>query len=147
MTPDINDLIAHEAPMILIDRVIDHTEEWIETEVFITEDTPFLKGGQVPSYVVIEYMAQSIAALSGLKAHAKQEEIKIGFLLGTRKLSLQRDHFAIGDVIRVEAKSLYDDGSMGSLDCLAKIAGDVIAEARLNVYQPNEEEMEKEGSQ
>jgi len=140
MNYQINELIAHEAPMILVDRVVSCDDDSIMTAIHITSDTPFLQDDRVPSYVVIEYMAQSIAAYSGLQAKEAHKTVKIGFLLGTRKLELKTAHFQLGDEIIIEASPLYNDGEMASFDCSAKHEGQVVAIARLNVYQPNEVE-------
>jgi predicted hotdog family 3-hydroxylacyl-ACP dehydratase len=60
------------------------------TETHIRPDSAYfdrqLNG--VPNYVGIEYMAQSIAALAGVEARLDHEGIRVGFLLGTRKLQM-----------------------------------------------------------
>ena len=140
----IEDIVAHAPPMILIDRVLDHNENAIQASVTITQDSPFLYAGVVPSYVVIEYMAQSIAAYSGILACQKEQDVQIGFLLGTRKLELKTDCFEIGDEIVIEAEALYNDGEMASFDCLAKRNDKQVAQARLNVYQPTDENSKTE---
>ncbi len=144
MTYAVADVLAHDAPMILIDRVVSHDLEQIETATRISEQSPFLSGGKVPAYVVIEYMAQSVAAYSGIRAKENGQGIKIGFLLGTRKLELNTDGFAIGDEIIVQASQLYNDGEMASFDCLAKKGEKIVAKARLNVYQPTDETLKME---
>ncbi|MDV7341034.1 hotdog family protein [Terasakiella sp. A23] len=140
----IEDLIAHDHPMILVDRVLDHDQEKIETTVTIHEDTPFLEDGMVPAYVAVEYMAQSVAAYSGACGLEQGEEVRIGFLLGSRKIKLMCDGFAIGDTLHIEASSLYNDGEMASFDCVTKKDGQTVVEARLNVYQPSKETLEME---
>ncbi|MGB0683237.1 MAG: hypothetical protein ACPGOV_11035 [Magnetovibrionaceae bacterium] len=133
----IEDLIAHRAPMILIDRVLDFDSEFIRTQVVITEKSPFLRAGRVPAYVAIEYMAQSIAAYSGLCAKQEGRPISIGFLLGTRNLSLKKTTFEIGNSLSVDAKSIYNDGEMGAFECQVFRHGEKVASAILNVYQPS----------
>ena len=140
----IEELIAHDHPMILIDHVISYTSEKIETSLTIHEDTPFMFDAQVPSYVAVEYMAQSIAAYSGIIAQKKGEKIRIGFLLGTRKLELMCTHFHIGDQLHIEANSLYNDGEMASFDCVTKKGEKIVAKARLNVYQPSNDNLKME---
>lgn len=140
----IEDLIAHDHPMILIDDVISHNDEMIETSLTINEDTPFMFDGKVPCYVAVEYMAQSIAAYSGIIAREKGEAVRIGFLLGTRKLELLSDGFLIGEQLNIEAKALYNDGEMASFDCVTKKGGKIVAKARLSVYQPSNDNLKME---
>lgn len=67
---NIADFIPHRAPMILIDKIISHQPDVLETEVLITPQSAYFDEHRqaVPNYVGIEYMAQSIAALAGVEA-------------------------------------------------------------------------------
>ncbi len=132
----VSELLPHDEPMILIDRLLGHDTSSVQTEVTIRDNSPFLRDGMVPAYVAIEYMAQTIAVFSGLKAKASEGTVRIGLLLGSRKLQLMTDSFAVGDCIKVTAKESYNDGSLAAFDCIATRDNCKIAEARINVYQP-----------
>jgi predicted hotdog family 3-hydroxylacyl-ACP dehydratase len=86
--------------------------------------------------VVLEYMAQTIGALAGLRARASGEPPRVGFLLGTRDLSLSVPGFAVGDEIVVAAHRVFGDEAIGSFDCTATRAGVPVAAGTLNVYLP-----------
>lgn len=133
-----DELIAHEAPMILIDQVLGFNETQVKCQVVITEETPFMTNNVVPSYVSIEYMAQSIACHSGILALNSGRKIDIGFLLGTRRLILSKNEFVIGDVLVVDAENLYKDGEMAAFECKISLREEIVATANLNVYQPRE---------
>jgi predicted hotdog family 3-hydroxylacyl-ACP dehydratase len=141
----IEELVAHDAPMILIDKVEAYDDENIRACVEISDQSPFMENGIVPAYVCVEYMAQTIAAYSGIHALNKGGKVHIGFLLGTRKLELMSTGFKVGDKIIIEAHALYNDGEMASFDCIAKLVEKIVAKARLNVYQPNEDNSIKDG--
>ncbi len=86
MINEIEKILPHNHPMILIDKVLEVNLEkkYLKGEFTIKDDMVFynkkLKG--VNSLVGIEFMAQTIAAYSYYRNN--QEEPKIGFLLGTR---------------------------------------------------------------
>lgn len=134
--PPIESLIAHDHPMILVDRVLASTDDRIQTLVVLTENSPFIQDGAVPAYVCIEYMAQSVAAYSGLQAKKKGEKVKVGFLLGARKLNLHKNRILTGSNLVVDADIIYNDGEMASFDCSVSWEGQAVADARMNVYQP-----------
>lgn len=133
----VSELIAHEAPMILIDEVSGYDDENIRVIVKIQERSPFLYNGSVPSYIGVEYMAQTVACFCGLQALNAKESIRIGFLLGTRKLKLSKKSYSLGDMLVVNARALYNDGEMAAFECSISVNNETVSEATLNVYQPS----------
>lgn len=133
---DITEILYHAPPMILIDEVEAYSEMEVSSVVEITADSPFLEKGTVPAYVGIEYMAQSIAAYSGIKARNADEEVKIGYLVSTRTMTLSCPSFAIGDRLKVKVALVYDETPMAVFDGTIHRAEELVAKARLNVYQP-----------
>lgn len=132
----ITEILYHAPPMILIDRVEAYDRETVASVVEITAGSPFMEGEQVPAYVGIEYMAQSIAAYSGIKARNAGCDPRIGYLIGSRNLMLACPGYAIGDKISVTVHLVYDEAPMAVFDCTIHRAEKLVAEARLNVYQP-----------
>ncbi len=133
---NIEDLLYHARPMILIDQVEAYDAEAIQTVVEISEDSPFLEKDQVPAYVGIEYMAQSIAAYSGIKALQAGGVVKIGYLASARNMTLETPGFKIGEKLEIVAKLVYDEAPMAVFDCQINTNDNMVAAARLNVYQP-----------
>ena len=134
-------LLPHSGRAVLLDEVVEADAGRIVCRVSIKADSPFVENGRVPSVVVLEYMAQAIAALAGLQAKAAGDEPRVGLLLGTRELTLAVDAFGIGDQLLVEACRVFGDDLMGSFDCTASRSGTRIAAATLNVVL-----LPKEGS-
>jgi len=124
--------------MILLDQVDAYDADNVEASLTIRDDSPFVKEQRVPSYVAIEYMAQGIAAYSGLQALDKNEPVKIGFLLGTRKLKLWTQELFVGDNLVVNVSVLYNDGEMAAFECRTLRGDQVVAEASINVFQPDD---------
>ncbi|WP_288902730.1 hypothetical protein [uncultured Sneathiella sp.] len=133
---DITEILYHAPPMILIDGVEAYDENTVASVVEITADSPFLEDGSVPAYVGIEYMAQSIAAYSGIKARNAGEEVKIGYLVSSRSMTLSCPAFSIGDRLQIKVELVYDETPMAVFDGTIHRAEKIVAQARLNVYQP-----------
>jgi predicted hotdog family 3-hydroxylacyl-ACP dehydratase len=132
----IGDLLPHKPPMILVDEVVEFREDLIHTRIVIREGIPFFKEGRVPSYVALEYMAQTIGVWSGLKLRQQGKKLQVGFLLGTRRLNLQISFFNERITLNIYGQPKYSDGEMASFYCWVEIEGKTVAEASLNVYQP-----------
>ncbi|WP_420340864.1 hypothetical protein [Thalassospira australica] len=141
--PPVKELVIHDAPMLLIDRAIAADETSMTAELDITANSMFCvpdKG--VPSYVGIEYIAQTVAAYSGWRARQAAPDTmpKIGYLLGSRKVAMSRDFLPIGSRLMVHVTNVFEDGEMGVFDGEVRLGEEILVDARINVYQPKENE-------
>lgn len=136
--PLARDLVPHEPPMLLVDRVLAQTGNTILAEHVVQPDGLFFQPGRgLPSYVGFEVMAQTVSAFDGLRRIAAGGTPQLGFLLGCRKYAASVDWFAAGQILRCEATALLDEGEMRSFDCrLADTAGNLLASGLLSVYRP-----------
>lgn len=135
--PDIEKLVPHRGTMLLIDRLVEATDDRALGEVCITETSCFYRDGQgVPAYVGIEYMAQTVAAYDGAKRLRTGAAPEIGFLLGTRRYAADRDYFRAGDRLSIKAEMVFNDGGMASFDCTISVNGVPSVTATLNVFRP-----------
>ena len=108
----------------------------IEATVLIQKDSPFFIDGKVPSYICLEYMAQTIAMWRGLIDKKSSGQPKIGYLVSSRKLELFQDSFTIGEQLKIfgNLKCMIDH--MASFDCKIEINNHIVATSAINVYQP-----------
>lgn len=135
------DFIPHRPPMVLIDKILSHQQDCLTVETLITENSPYFEKAKqgVPSYVCIEYMAQSVAALAGVEALMANEPIKIGFLLGSRKLTINEPLLRLGQSYVTKVNRLYQEESgLAVFDCQVFHHDTLIASANVNVFQPTD---------
>jgi Predicted 3-hydroxylacyl-(acyl carrier protein) dehydratase len=132
---DIEDLIPHKKAMCLIKRVLDWGEDWCQVEVDVADSGAFIIDGHVPAYVTIEYMAQTVAALAGLRAKARDKPIQLGLLLGTRLLASPVEKIKADSTLTVWVKEIFsEENGLAVYDC--QVTGDgVDIKSNLNVYQ------------
>jgi len=141
--PRIAELLPHRGPALLLDEVIAHETERVTCRVTLREGAAYARDGRLPAVLAIEYMAQTIGAWVGLRARARGEPVRIGFLLGTRELRLHVDSFAAGDVLDVDAEHVWGDLALGSFRCAVRRAGEVVAEATINAFQGDQDQIEE----
>lgn len=145
---DLEQVIAHRPPMILLSRLKQYDNNQGICEVDISEQSPFYQQaiGGVASYIGIEYMAQAVAAFAGAKSLDQGEDIQIGFLLGSRKYEVFTDRFLNGNSYQVSVEELYkEDTGLSVFDCKISLGDELLAKAKVNVFQPeNPEEFVKE---
>jgi predicted hotdog family 3-hydroxylacyl-ACP dehydratase len=134
--PAIEKLVPHAAPMLLLDTLVESGDDYLICELMVRSDGLFDTVGRVPAWLGIEYMAQTVAAYSGLQAHQRGEQIKLGFLLGSRRFETNVEDFACGDILRVTVKPIVHGSSgMGAFECT--VEGHKARQvATLAVYEP-----------
>ena len=141
MNMDLEKILPHKKPMILIDDIIDYSDEndSINSVVTISENSMFyddtIKG--VSSCVGIEYMAQTIGCFAFLKD--KLKEPKPGFLLGSRLYETKKDVFLLNEKYYINAKRIFSEENIVSFECyINDKENNEVAKATLNVYQGSE---------
>lgn len=125
--------------MVLIDRVLKVENLHVLAEVTITANSLFQdENKNVPAWIGIEYMAQTIAAFAGVIHSQKNEPIKYGFLVGTRTYEAFVDYFTQGKTYLVEATQLFIDSGLASFECRIKEKETEreCCYAKINVFEP-----------
>ena len=140
----VDDLLPHAPPMVLLDSVLSCDQGRVVTSVTISPARPFYSSDEgVPSYVGLEYMAQTCGVYAGIEAIKHNQRVRLGFLLGTRNYNATTGWFRNGDQLTIEAKELLRQDGMGVFDCQILRGDEVIASAQLNLYQPESGQTEE----
>ncbi|KFN47110.1 hypothetical protein [Arenimonas metalli] len=132
-------LVPHRGGMLWLDRVLHLDAENVVAEATVRDDDLLLEDNTeaVPAWVGIEYMAQAIAAWAGGRALARDEAVKPGFLLGTRRYDAAWDRLPVGSVLRIEARcELMGDNGLGLFACRLLVGEAVVATASVSVFEP-----------
>ena len=133
--PPPTDVLPHQAPMILIDELLESSDDALTARVLLRDDSPFVQDGRVSSVVAVEYMAQTIAALAGLRKRARGEGVQRGYLLGCRELNLPIAELRTGDDLRVAVRETWTTEQLGHFECTVTRNGETVAAGVLSVYQ------------
>ncbi len=136
-------LLPHSNDMVLLDLITDFGEDFLIAEAMIKSDNILIREGKLSAFSGIEIMAQGIAAWAGCMAVQANEPVRLGYLLGTRKLHIYQDEIAIGSRLQIKINmSIQDVTGFGVFDCqLIDLADNhVILEGALNVFSPKEKQ-------
>ena len=138
--PPIADVLPHRGSMLLLSSVLEHSEDHTVCAVDVDVETPFAgPEGTVPAMVAIEYMAQCVAAHAGLRARARGEPARIGFLIGSRRLDFRTlGDFRAGRRLIVRATRAWGEEEFAMFSCrlIDAESGAVLVEGRLDVFLP-----------
>ena len=137
------ELLPHAAPMILLSGYEEQaSEDSVTAFVDVSASAPFYERalGGVPSCVALEYMAQAMALLVGLRDRRRGVRPRVGFVLGSRRLETGIPCFRAGERYRISVTCTYEDESFGSFDCvIADREGAEVAKATMTAFQPEGE--------
>ena len=86
-----SELLPHRAGMLFLDRALEGDDNCITACAQIKENHLFAQEGRVGSWVLLEYMAQTMAMWTSWNARKKGLPVPVGFLLGTRQLKRHVD--------------------------------------------------------
>lgn len=140
---DLADILPHNSPMILIDRVLEYdlSEKYLVSEVVIKEESIFFDKSieGVSSTVGIEFMAQTIGCYAYFNNGCKTP--KIGFLLGSRLYNTGIETFKKDETYTIKVKEIFTDEQIVAFDCIIFDKDEEeVASATVNVYQSDDAE-------
>jgi predicted hotdog family 3-hydroxylacyl-ACP dehydratase len=132
-------LVPHSGKMSLLSRVrdVDLTAHTLCAEVDIAKDSFFYDSAMdgVPVWIGFEYMAQSIAALSGKYDLEHGTQPKMGFILSVKGFEAKANCFSKGTTISIFVKELVRLDSIVSFECTITLNECVLAIATLNTIK------------
>lgn len=147
--PELEMYLPHEASMLLLDRIVgfDIGKGTLAAEVDTGAQDLFyheeLKG--IPAWTGFEYMAQSIAALSGLNARKNLDAApRIGFIMSIRAFTTSVPAYPAGHILRIEILQLFRDNSVVSFECRILDGTKVVTTAIVNAIEIESESMLQE---
>ncbi|GKX63754.1 (3R)-hydroxymyristoyl-ACP dehydratase [Pragia fontium] len=137
--------LPHESPMVFLETVCAVDDDSAICEVSVNPDgilSPYLNGqNALPAWFAIEIMAQAIGVWSGWHGIQNNQTPRLGMLLGSRAFKSTLNEYPNGSLLRVYATMLLQDDKLASFDCRLEINGETVTQAKLNVYQPDNQEI------
>ena len=138
--PPIEQLLPHRGMMLLLDRVAEFSADRTVAEYAPRHDAWYADArGNMPAWIGVELMAQTIAAHVGLLKRDQGMPVAPGMLLGTRRYAAARADFTAGRTLRIRANlSFRDESGLGAYDCAIEADGAQLALATLKVFEPED---------
>lgn len=138
--PPIETLVPHRGTMLLLDAVTAWDAESATAIARVQPDGWYAsETGEMPSWIGIELMAQTIAAHVALTALSEGREPKRGILLGTRVYQATMTNFPAGKLLNVKSTLIYRDASgLGAYDSTITLNDEAVATAIIKVFEPDD---------
>ena len=138
---ELESFIPHKDSMLLLSGIVDWTDDFesLTSRAVVDSHNNFIDPilGGVPVWVGFEYMAQTVAALSGLERHlAGNSEPRIGYIMGVRGFTATRETLPPGINLDISVRELFRDGPVVSFNCTISCTEGLVAEGTINAYEP-----------
>jgi len=127
-------IIPQQLPMRLIDSLDRIGERRADATVKITKDMPFVgNGGKLDGAAFLEMMAQTAAAMQGIKKVGLQASSKEGFLLGCKKLKVYGKAFA-GETLKISVYKVVKYAEFGILEGTITRRDKILARGEFKIW-------------
>lgn len=134
----LDELVDHRGPMAFIDELVSVEGDAACCRALIRVDNPFLLDNRLPAWVLVEYMAQSVAVFAGYTRAARGMEHRHGLLLGCRNLRMADVALEIGTRLEIEVVQTARFESLGSFAGKVTCDETMAASGTLSVYTASE---------
>lgn len=150
---DIATYVPHEHGMCLLDRILHWDTTTLKADVVPLASDVFAEhvatehGSSaekekyvIPALIGLEWMAQAIAAWSGIEAAITRQSPRVGFLLGTRRYNCSVPHFACQQRWEIHVQLDYRGvNGLGAFTAYIQDEQDrEVASCVVNVFEPPE---------
>ncbi len=139
--PPLTELLPHRPPMLWLDEVLDHDAEAARVRCALTlrSEHAFVREGRAEPLIAIEWMAQAIGALVGLRDRAQGQAPRAGFLIAVPEALFDTDGFALGERLEITATRIWGDDQLASFGCEVWRGASCVARAQISVYRRDKE--------
>lgn len=127
--------------MLLIDQIKRVEEKIIVTEAKICADNIFFdkRHQGVPSWVGLEYLAQSAAIWVGIDDERIGRDITLGFLLGSRSYRAEKSVFAENEILTMKVEADFIEASVTVFSgAIINAHGQTLVEGNLTAFRPDD---------
>lgn len=142
---NISELLPQRPPMQFITAIesVDFDAGNLVARVDVTpQDLLYMSDiNGVPSWAALEYMAQSIGCFIGCQDRHNNPSgaPAVGFVLGSRKLSVNVPTFNVDESYYIHVSALFCDSNIASFECtIYNQNNESVANGALNVYRPDD---------
>lgn len=136
--PAIAELIPHTGPMVLLDAMTDWEPGRAVCELVVRERAPFVADGAIGAPMLIEHMAQSVAACLGYEAYLGGSGVRVGMIIACRRFDALLPAVEVGDALRVEVERSRGNDTLSHFDCEVRREGadgdEPVARATLTLF-------------
>lgn len=134
--PPIENLVPHGVPMRVLEEMVDWEPGRAVCRMQLRPHAPFVRKNQLATVVALEYLAQAVAACLGYEAYLAGGRIRVGMIVGVRRMEIFEPHIQVGAEIRTEVERVRGDEDVSTFRGQAYADDLVVCGAQMTVVHP-----------
>lgn len=134
MFPPIEDLVPHGAPIRVLEELLAYEAGKATCRMTVRADTPWVRDGAMESVVTLEIMAQAVAACLGYEAFLDGDGVRVGMLVGVRKMELFESSITVGSILDVVVARQRGTDDMSTFLGHVFVADRMVAQANMTLF-------------
>ena len=132
---EIRELLPHRYPMLMIDRVLDYSDDRLVAIKAVTSNEPVFQGHFphwpiFPGVLILEAMVQASAVMASLALGAKADDNRVYLFAGIDKARFKQP-VVPGDCIEIETRSVRRIRDIWKTAAEARVGDVVVCSAEL----------------
>ena len=132
---EIRELLPHRYPMLMVDRVIDYSDDWLLASKAVTVNEPVFQGHFpnhpiFPGVLILEAMVQASAIMASLGLGAKADDNRLYLFAGVDKVRFKRPVLP-GSLIEIETRTLRKVKRLWKTAASATVEDQLVCSAEL----------------
>lgn len=132
------ELLPHRGGLLLLEELTDARPDWAIASIVVAPDGLFMDdAGVLEPTVLVECLAQLVAALRGYEAQRKGAEPHLGYLVGVKDFTITGAARA-GDRLELEIKEIAAVGQSSVMESAIRREGQLLAAGRLKLWEEEE---------
>ena len=130
---DIKSVIPQREPIIMIDKILNHSDEKTSTSLTITETNIFVEESIFQSSGLIEHIAQSSAARMGMQTIEEGKKPLLGYIASIKNMMINR-LLKVGETILTEIIVTNHINNIIVVQGESKVDNIVVSNCELKVF-------------
>jgi len=130
---DIKSLIPQREPIIMIDKIVSHSDKKTSTSLTITETNIFVEENIFQSSGLIEHIAQSSAARMGMQIAEEGKKPLLGYIASIKNMMINRLP-KVGETIMTEIIITNQINNIIVIKGESKVDNSVVSSCELKVF-------------
>ena len=130
---DIQTLLPHRAPMLMVDEILEINENFISTKFRINSDNIFLDENKFCESGLTEHCAQTSATILGNSLSAENGKPMIGFIASIKKIEIF-DLPDVGETIISKAELISKYENICQVKCETFLGEKLLLQAEISMF-------------
>ncbi|MCH2490160.1 MAG: hypothetical protein MK211_08430 [Flavobacteriales bacterium] len=133
-------LLPHRDPMVLVDTLVEHSEDRALVQLTVMSSTLFVSEGKLVASGLIEHMAQAAALHAGYSKYQQNLPTQEGYIAAIKEVEITKVP-EVGDRIATEVQLTFSAAELSQVQVTSRVGDNVFAAATMTVITKKQDDL------